>query len=683
VLNVLYACAIFLGAFLLFQVEPIIGKMLLPWFGGSAGVWTTCLLFFQSLLLLGYLYAHWITRYLKLRAQGIVHLMLLCLSLATLPLALRADWKPAGAEEPVLLIFGLLALTIGLPFFVLSTTGPLLQAWIARRQAGAAPYRLFALSNFASLLALVGYPVLAEPWLTVHAQTVTWSIAYLAFVLACGALAWHGLGAGRAAPWSAPVSPPLAPDAPSRALWVALAACPAILLMAVTSYLTQDIVPVPLLWVLPLGLYLLSFILCFEGKAWYRRAWYVPIVFALLAAMSYRLAKGDANIGALVWIAVYVCGLFAACMACHGELAKLKPHPLHLTTYYLMIAAGGALGGGVVAVAAPYLFNSNYELPVGIVATAALLATTLFRDRACRLHRVRAKLAWLALAGAIAALAGTLAYGEYRTNGESRLMRRNFYGTLRVVDEGSGHSRQRTLYHGTIIHGTQYRALERRGWPTTYYGETTGVGLAIVASRTDAPQRVGVIGLGVGTVAAYGRRGDYYRFYEINPLVIPLARSQFTFLADTAATVEVAVGDARLSLEKESSQHFDVLVVDAFSGDSVPAHLLTREAFDVYLRHLKPDGILAVHVSNKYLNLAPIVKLNADAHAKTARLVDTDEDDDKGVMSAVWVLVGGRPGFYKAEQVAAATADIEPAARARLWTDDYSSIYAILKPGLL
>ena len=426
---------------------------------------------------------------------------------------------------------------------------------------------------------------------------------------------------------------------------------------------------------LPLSLYLVSFILCFEGKAWYRRAWYVPMLVLVLGGMSYGFI---ADITVWVAIALYCGGLFTACMVCHGELARLKPHSRYLTIFYVMVAIGGALGGGFVAVVAPQLFSGDYDLAVGMTATAVLVVAVLYYDPACRLHRVRGKMPWLALMGLTTALASTLAYGAYQLISHSRLMARNFYGTLRISDAGEGEDLRRTLVHGTIIHGEQYLAIDRRRWPTTYFGENTGLGMAILAGRSDSPQRIGVIGLGAGTLAAYGRPKDYYRFYEINPLVIQLAHSEFTFLSDCPATVETVLGDARLSLEQELPQNFDVLVVDAFSGDSVPIHLLTREAFAMYFRHLKPSGILAVHVSNSYLELAPIVKLAADYYSKEARLVDSDEDEEKDAFTATWVLVSGRLGVFKARVFDETADEIKPKATVRLWTDDYSSIYRIL-----
>jgi SAM-dependent methyltransferase len=673
-LTLLYACTIFVSAFLLFQVQPIIGKMILPWFGGSAAVWTTCLLFFQSLLVFGYLYSHWTIRFLQSRTQGWIHMVLLAASLAALPVLPDSNWKPSGSEDPAWLILGLLAASIGLPYFLLATTGPLLQAWFARERPGTVPYRLFALSNLGSMLALLSYPIAVEPFFPTRVQSFGWSAMYIVFALLCGTLASRGIRRERALETSAPLRAARAPAVIQYALWAALAACPTVLLMAITSHLTQNVAPIPLLWILPLSLYLLSFILCFERDGWYRRAWYLPLLVLGLGGIGYTMI---ANKGLWIAIPLYCATLFVCCMVCHGELAKLKPHPRYLTAFYLMIATGGALGGVFVAVLAPRVFNGEYELSIGLVATGALVVAILYRDPSCRLHRVPAKLSWLASTGLIFMLAWALAVEAHDLVQRSRLLMRNFYGALRVSD--TGQAERRTLVHGTIIHGEQYLAPERKCWPTTYYGEKTGAGLAIAATRDEGPQRVGVIGLGVGTLAAYGKPGDYYRMYEINPLVIKVANSEFSFLQECGAAIDVVLGDARLSLEREPAQQFDVLLVDAFSGDSVPVHLLTREVFAQYFRHLKPDGIVAVHTSNKYLDLAPIVRLGADFHSKQAVRVDSEKDEGRGVYSASWVLISTRPDFLALETIKDVAKEIPVTPWVRPWTDDYSSLYPILK----
>ncbi|RJF92622.1 fused MFS/spermidine synthase [Noviherbaspirillum saxi] len=675
----LYACTIFLSAFLLFQLQPIIGKMILPWFGGSAAVWSTCLLFFQVLLLFGYLYAHWITRTFAPKTQAWIHILLLAASLLTLPITPDIAWKPAGEKDPTLLIIGLMAATVGLPYFLLSATGPLVQAWFARERAGTVPYRLFALSNFGSMLGLLSFPVLFEPWFGVPLLSAGWSTGYIGFALICGMLAWRGRRAGMAAGVGEKADVDKRPDVTTLALWIILAACPTILLMSVTSHLAQNVAPTPFLWVLPLGLYLLSFIMCFEGRAWYRRAWYLPVFLLGLGAINLDQAMHWTSTEIIGAIVLYCGVLFISCMVCHGELAKRKPHARYLTYFYLMIAIGGAVGGTFVALVAPRLFNGNYELPLGSLATITVFFTVIYSEPADPRSWFNRK-AWLRLAAfAVVIVSLTVAFGMARFVGKQKVMARNFYGTLRIVDSGKDAGLQRKMVHGSITHGSQYLNPERRKWPTTYYGENGGAGMAIVATRNGGPQRVGIVGLGAGTLAAYGRAADTYRFYEINPLVIELARSEFTFLSDSAAAIDMVLGDARLSMEREPVQNFDVLAVDAFSGDSVPVHLLTREAFDIYFRNIRPGGVLAVHISNNNLDLAPVVKAAADSFGKQARIVDTSFDAVKGLNNSTWVLIGDRADIFNASEFKGNAREINLKRSTRPWTDDYSSMYTILK----
>ena len=677
---ILYALTILVSAFLLFQVQPVIAKIILPWFGGSAAVWTTCLLFFQLVLLLGYLYAHALFRYFKPRMQTAVHATLLVLSGVVLPVYPSDGWKPAGAEDPTLRILGLLAATVGLPYFLLSTTGPLLQAWYARRFRGAMPYRLYALSNAGSMFALLSYPVLFEPTMTTHQQAFWWSIGFGAFILLCGITAWRSGNGVETDPADREEDTAGRPSVEMYWLWLALPACASVLLLAISNHLAQNVAAIPFLWVLPLSLYLLSFILCFEGRGWYSRHPYVQLVAVALGGMAYWMSGGFENPPIKVLIPMFAIGLFLCCMVCHGELAMLKPHPRYLTSFYLMISAGGALGGVIVGLVAPRLFNGYYELPLGLVACAVLVIVVLRADPSADWFKLWTQPAPMFAALMTVAMAGFLGFQIYRSNAGARVVVRNFYGGLKVRDTGTADSQDgiRTLTHGTINHGEQYLNPARRREPITYYGPKSGAGLAIQDKEKLGPVRIGVIGLGTGTLAAYGRAGDYYRFYEINPLVIELAHSQFTYLGDCPGRVDVALGDARLSLEREAAENFDVLAVDAFSSDSIPVHLLTREAFQVYFRHLKNDGLLAVHVSNKYLNLQPVVMRSAEAVGKEARVVDTEDEDGTEVFGATWILVTGNRSVFANPELAAA----EPMGRkatVRLWTDVYSNLFQILK----
>ena len=646
----LYALTILVSAFLLFQVEPVIAKIILPWFGGSAAVWTVCLLFFQVVLLLGYAYAHAVVRYLKPRVQMILHIALLVGSVAVLPIYPSQSLKPAGMADPTWGILSLLGLTVGLPYFLLSTTGPLLQAWYAREHKGAMPYRLYALSNAGSMFALLSYPVLFEPRLTTHQQSGTWSIAYGVFVLLCAFTAFraHNFAALEPEPSDTPAP---RPEARQYAMWLLLPATASVLLLAITNHISQNVAAIPFLWILPLSLYLLSFILCFESSGWYRRNPYLQLLAVALGGMAYGITV-DTNGKMPIWwmLVLFGLGLFTCCMVCHGELARLKPDPKYLTHFYLTISAGGALGGIFVGLLAPRLFKSFYELPFGLALCAVLVLFALSLDPET-VHWFRGWRTLLPLAGAAATVAMAVYMGQnIREQAlDSRVMVRNFYGALRVRDEGAenGLNTVRTLTNGTINHGNEYVNVAKRRMPTTYYGPQTGVGIAIRQKQKKGAIRVGVVGLGTGTIAAYGRLGDYYRYYEINPLVPPIAKGQFYFVPDCPAKLDIAMGDARLSLEREAPENFDLLAVDAFSSDAIPVHLLTREAMALFFRHLRPDGVLAVHISNRYLDLQPVVEGEASALGKLSRTVDTDDDDTVDVFSATWVLVFAPGGGFE------------------------------------
>ena len=682
-----YACTIFLSAFLLFAVQPMIGKIILPWFGGSAAVWSTCLLFFQAALLGGYLYAHWSTKRLNPRRQAIVHIVLMGASLALLPILPSPSWRPTHAGDPSARILLLLTVTIGLPYILLSTTSPLLQAWYVAGKPGAIPYRLFALSNFGSLLALISYPALWEPRLTTRAQAYSWSIAYILFVLLCAAVAWGAfrltakkqISPQHASGQSELVA--LAPSWTTRILWVALAACASSLLLSFTNHLSQNVAPIPFLWVLPLGMYLLSFILCFERERIYHRAVFLPLLAAGLGGTAFTIYSNGSNPNISWAIPTYVATLFICCMVCHGELVRLKPDPRHLTSFYLMISVGGALGGLFVAIIAPNVFHTYAELPLSMIACPALVAIVLWVSPGkwnswLGLFMVRTT----AIAFAIA-LAGYLGYQKRIDDADYRLSVRNFYGVLRVRDvRPPEETYSRKLIHGTILHGVQLLDARLRDTHTSYYGENSGVGRALTYFSNKGTKRVGVIGLGAGVTVSYCRPGDFFRIYEINPLALAIASTWFTFLKDCAGDHKVLLGDARLMLESQPSQQYDVMTVDAFTSDSIPVHLLTREAFVVYFRHLKPSGILAVHISNRYLDLEPVVARNASDLGKTAMDVDWDEEETDYMATNDWVLVSGDPTVFKDPLFKSSS--IKPAKMRpglRPWTDDYSNLFQILK----
>jgi hypothetical protein len=677
----LFGVTIIASAFLLFQVQPLIARLILPWFGGSAAVWTSCMLFFQVALLGGYAYAHWLSR-LPGPKQAVVHCALLAASMALLPILPSPAWKPQGGEDPLLRIFGLLAATVGLPYFLLSSTSPLLQSWYSRSNAGAIPWRFFALSNAGSMAGLLAYPVLVEPMLTSREQAWGWSLVYGAFAVLCGAVAFRVRRTAQRAPVSEAPSGP-GPRLSERLLWIALAACASALLLAFTNHLTQNVAAIPFLWVLPLSLYLLSFILCFDSDRWYNRWLFIRLGAISLASVVYAISGGGMISNLPLAIAFYSVTLFILFMICHGELARRKPAPAWLTSFYLMVSAGGALGGLLVGFAAPYLFNALYDLPVVLALTTFVLLWLIWRETSGKTGTGGSRISWpFALASGFAiGMAIFLGHDTYKSLGHARLLTRNFYGALVVFDSGGSNAMgpYRTLRHGTIDHGEQFLWPQNQRYPTTYYARFSGVGRAISVLQSQGPMNVGIIGLGAGTLMTYARPIDRYTVYDINPAVPKIASTQFTFLRDCMAPHEIVLGDARLSLEKEQPRDFDLLAVDAFSGDAIPVHLLTREAFRLYWRHLKRDGILAVHVSNKYLDLAPVVALAAAEDGKRAMNIGYDGDDDKQESASDWVLVSSRPGFFDQPEIGRTDAKIQPIKGLREWTDDYSNLYRILK----
>ena len=674
-IKALFAGTIFVSAFLLFLVQPLVAKQILPWFGGSAAVWSVCMVFFQVALLAGYAYADWISRRLQPRTQAKLHGALLLVSLAFMPVLADPSWKPGGGDEPTLRILGLLVATIGLPYFLLSTTGPLVQAWITRTPWGAQVYRYFSLSNLASLAALLCYPVLIEPRSTVQQQAWAWSAGYGLFVLLCGATAvyvatrWPAAVqvVARSGDEPAPAgSPDTKPRLVDQLLWLLLPALGSWLLLAVTNHVTQNVAPVPFLWVLPLSVYLLSFILSFESDRWYRRAVVLPLAAAMLALCAYGLQD---SIGSHLrtGLPIYLVGLFLLCLCLHGETARLRPGPAYLTRFYLMLSLGGAAGGALVGLVAPHVLPTFYELGIGLVL-CALAAALVWR------HRRMGVLASLAMA----ACCGWFLAEELRDDARARRMDRNFYGALMVVDSGILPDDQvRRLYHGATLHGEQYLSPANRRWPGSYYSSSSGVGRAIEAAPA-GPRRVGLIGLGAGTLAAYGRPGDVYRIYEINPRVFELADTEFSYLRDSAARIERVLGDARLALEREAPQGFDVLAVDAFSADSVPAHLLTVQAMDVYLRHMKPGGVIAFHVSNRYLHLDTVVAKLAQVRGLHTALID-DIPDEADVERSIWMLVARDPQALQREPVRSVATPHEAAADLAPWTDDFNNLFSVLR----
>jgi SAM-dependent methyltransferase len=741
------ALTILLSSLLLFLVQPILAKQILPWFGGSAGVWTICLVFFQVVLLLGYGYAHWLTQRAGSR-QFVIHILLLLASCLTLPIIPGSFWRQAHGIAPELRILGLLTTTVGLPYFVLASTAPLLQRWLGDAlhmpQQRQAIYRLFALSNLGSLLGLLSYPFAIEPFATVHAQAGAWSCAYLLFAACSIGLAWRQ----RARPHllsvldSTHASLHPAPSRTTYAYWIGCAALGSALLLGGTNQLTQNVAPIPLLWIVPLSLYLASFTLCFEGRAgrgWYeRRVWLTPAML-VTGAMAWALYADQGSLSVYISLPVFIGGIFFGCMVCHGELALSKPHPDYLTHFYLSIAAGGALGGLLVGLAAPQVFSGYWELPIALIALAALGLHCAWRD-----GRGVSLASWLAMIGIAAlgtllillllgalstsatvwtkivqgnaswgcaamllmsavllqryrlwcavpltALLCVLGFGGrhyYDIAHDTEYSTRNFYGVLSVSRPDRWHFRW--LRHGVIVHGSQATSVAGRREPTTYYGRTSGIGRTILAAEQSAASvRIGSIGLGAGTLASYGRSGDVIRIYELNPAVLDIARTRFSYLSDSRARIEPVLGDARLSLESEiahgafadPAQRFDVLSVDAFSGDAIPLHLLTREAFATYARVTRPDGVIAFHVSNLYLDLAPVIeRIARDAGFRTVLLSDRPAGLDFTVLSD-WVLATRNAALLRRPEIAPYGTPIVPRPRMPEWTDDFTSLFQVLK----
>lgn len=668
--RLLFAATIFLGAFLLFLIEPLFAKLILPWFGGSAAVWATCLVFFQSALLLGYFYADVTARRISPKQQSLLHLGLLLASLLWLPIAPQSFWRSHLNIDPAWRILALLTFSIGLPFILLSATGPLIQTWYARRAHGRSPYRLFALSNIASLLGLLAFPFLIEPRLSSRSQATLWSAAYLLFVVCCARSAW--LSRTQVANAKAAETLPedeAPPKFSIKLLWLGLSACGSMMLLAATNHLTENVAPVPLLWVIPLALYLLSFSIVFAKHRFYPRWLLARFLAVALGAAGYAIYDSSLTHAIQISVPLFCCSLFVVCLFCHGELARTKPSVTYLTSFYLTIALGGALGAGCVGLLAPHILSGVYELPFVLLLAAILAAIMHWQDG------WSARIFWF---GATGAMCAVLVLNVKTARKDTVASMRNFYAALRIEESGTI-LRHRSLIHGTIQHGAQFLSWPENRNPTTYYGRKSGIGIALEYC-CNGPKRVGVIGLGTGTLAAYGKPGDSFRFYEINPQVIRVAQDWFSYLKQSPAKSEIIPGDARLSLESESPQNFDVLAVDAFSGDAIPVHLLTKEAFALYFRHLKPDGILAVHTSNTYLDLAPVVKLLADDARYTARLISSEEEAPALISSADWVLVTRNQRFLELSETSAGSESISVPDHLRLWTDDYNNLYKILRP---
>ncbi len=690
----IFIAVVFLSAFLLFQVQPVIARYILPWYGGSPAVWTTCLLFFQVGLLGGYAYAHGLVTLLreKRKWQVGIHLTLLGIAFFLLPITPSDELKPgASVENPLGGIVALLAYTVGFPYLLLSASGPLLQHWFSEVFPGRSPYRLYAVSNLGSLLGLLTYPFLFEPLLKVHQQTNLWSAAFAVygiFAICAAVVFWRRAGSGKS------FSPEASSTGPISRLnvlmWIAFSACGSMLLLSLTSQMCQDVAVVPFLWVIPLSLYLLTFIIAFDHDRWYNRAVVFPLAAVAIGMAIWLMNRLYADTEwPLVWqIVIYCSAIFFCCMICHGEVVRIKPGVRHLTGFYLSISLGGAIGGLFVSLIAPQVFDGFRELHVAFVLLSLLTSVQLWRafpNRRTRPLFLSGAAIWIV---GIATMAFWLHHHMRASKDKAIATMRGFYGVLQVVvGDADTEYEYRSLLHGRISHGQQYINKDYRFMPTSYYGLKSGVGAVFELLPQDSSDNrslhVGVIGLGTGTIATYAQPRDRYRFYEINPQVEMLARKHFTFLSDSQGEESVILGDARISLERElaagENQQFDVLFVDAFSGDSIPIHLLTTEAFALYFEHLKPSGILAIHISNLHLNLSDPVRNLAKKHGRSAFLVNNSPDDSEhDCNTSNWVLITKDIDFISALRRSNFLSEWDKETPRDIhWTDNYSNLFEV------
>ncbi len=677
------ASVVFLGAFLLFQVQPLISRVILPWFGGSPSVWTSCLLFFQCLLCGGYLYSHLLTSRFSPAVQIGTHTLLILAALATLQILPEPAWKPAAVSSPVGHILWVLARTVGVPYFLLSTTSPLLLRWYSLCYPERPPHRLYALSNSGSLLALLSYPLVVEPFLDTSAQAYFWMSLFVLYGLSGLLVLWmvRGRGVDSTAVFQrASLSVPL-----HRRAWFLLSALASVMLLAETNQICQDVAVVPFFWVVPLALYLLSFIICFESDRWYRRGLIAPVTALLVLGIALIQIFGT-QLSLTVQLPFWSAGLFAIFVLCHGELARLRPPADQLTGFYLLSSAGGAAGGLTVALLAPMLFPAYWEHDLGLLLTGLLALGVWFDARGWVKGGFQPPLLPLAAGILMVVVMITMSASGIESVLRAQDSRRNFYGVLTV--ENYEPESAVLLRHGRITHGLQFR--RSPSTPSTYYGYRSGAGRAIALLRERREQggrglKIGLVGLGTGTLATYAKSNDEIVFYEINSDVIEIANEHFSFLRDCKAAVAVEEGDARLLLEHSEPRAFDLLVLDAFSGDSVPVHLLTVEAMEVYRRHLAEDGLLAFHISNLHFDLQPVTEALA-IDASFAVVTIQNLPNSRGANGetlvsdpgSTWTLMSADSSFLRHELM---QRDRLPsvARPGNLWRDSFANLLPILK----
>ncbi len=689
--TLVFAATMGLAGFLLFQIQPVMAKYILPWFGGSATTWIVCMLFFQVALLVGYAYAYAVTRPFTLKTQVALQIGLLLLALVILPITPSDTWKPTGSDNPTGTIIALLTVSAGLPYAVLATTSPLLQRWLTRMDAAIDVSRLFAVSNFGSFLGLLSYPFVFERVSSSREQTVWWSWAFVVYAALFSACAFIAIRRGLTDEGREREADPVSHERGQRDgsapfFWIAYAALGSVLLLATTNQITQWSAVVPFLWVAPLSLYLLTFVIAFGNQHFYDRTLYT-VVFFLLSATTFVLFRPDTSADLVLQIGLQCATLFSGCMICHAEMVRLKPEPRRLPGFYLATAMGGALGGIVVALVAPLVFSDYWEHP----ATLAVIAVSVFL---LVLRHEAATARWIGPAAVIAGLVFIVSLSAYLyreiVGARDVVARvRNFYGVVKVVktDADDAGEASVVMQQAGVDQGSQFLTPARRAEPACAFNAASGVGQAILLNRKrrekpDAPIRIGIVGLGAGMVAVHGRAGDLIRYYELNPAVADLADRHFSFVRDTPAKVEIVLGDGRLILEREAlnggSQRFDVIVMNAFRGASPPMHLMTQEAYGVYLKHLEPDGILAVNFELDTFEMAPLHRGLAAASGLTVNWVETPESEDCDDPVS-WALYTRDSGFWSAPPVKAAISPWRDGATSRLvWTDRDSNLMSII-----
>ena len=697
-INSLFASSILIAAFLIFQVQPMIGKVILPWFGGGPSVWTNCLVFFQLALLGGYSYAFLLSRFLPISKQLILHMILIATSLLVLPILPGSEWQPEDSSSPGFRISWLLAANIGIPYLLLSATSPLFQHWYSKTSSQEIPYRLYALSNLGSLAALLSYPLLFEPFLSVDVQSYLWSAGFVAFATCAGVLMLGIWAQGHVS--DKPLQTTIAATAihwKALVSWVLLSAFGSMALVAITNEICQELTVGPMLWILPLCGYLISFIIGFEKPSWYQPRWIgLATIFVLIPVFAIRceawtllddifesvgFEADEFYSNMFVEAGLYVSSMFLFCLICHGELYRKRPVNTHLTAFYLAIALGGAIGGLFVSLVCPNIFQSFFETEI-VFSTAAVLAILVFSiDGSNRWLIPKASVGFLAGIFSTVILYFVLSHSFSSEDSDALIRIRNFYGILAVDSEfSSEHGRARSMYHGRTIHGFQYVSDEMKSKPTTYYNHTSGVGLALLEKGKHSSLQVGVVGLGTGTLSAYGRSSDKFDFYEINPAVASLAMNAFSYIRNSQADVSVIEGDARILLKNANDDCYDVLVLDAFSGDGIPTHLLTKEAFELFDKKILADGVIAAHLSNRYLDLVPIVARIAHEGLFQMALIETDEGDAADSAGSCWVLLSRDKEFMNAASIGGYSVNPQNHMRPGIgWTDSFNSLLGLFK----